>query len=247
MSKLTANINIGDFDECKISHDILCDILQNEDINVGIRLKYINEYNQKLEKENNMNIPFVRVNNKNELERVTNKMERETGLNKLVSNDEIFFENGYKIVGIRENFISIWHKNFQKHAPDKTISADEYLTGIKTNFTLSDLEDGMVVELRDNSNKFMVLNNNLYGENTYFENLTIKENFNCNLSNIKREELDIVKVYKLNSNILHFTDYNLTLIFDAETHRNKSKISQRKLEIKNEIEKLEKELKSLEV
>jgi len=40
---------------------------------------------------------------------------------------------------------------------------------------------------------------------------------------------------------------NLTLIFDAETHRNKSKISQRKSEIENKMAKLQEELKSLEV
>ena len=193
-----------------------------------------------------MNVPFVKVNNKNELERVTNKMERETGLNKLVSNDEIFFENGYKIVGIRENFISVWHKNFQKHAPDKTISADEYLTGIIANFTLSDLEDGMVVELRDyyDESFFLVLFNKILGLNS-FDNL---EEYNEDFTT-KNSKLDIVKIYSIvdiKSLSTNLSKDNLTLIFDAEAHRNKSKISQRKLEIKNEIEKLEKELKSYE-
>ena len=193
-----------------------------------------------------MNVPFVKVNNKNELERVTNKMERETGLNKLVSNDEIFFENGYKIVGIRENFISVWHKNFQKHAPDKTISADEYLTGIRTNFTLSDLKDGMVVELRDyDESFFLVLFNKILGLDSFDDLEEYNEDFTT-----RNSELDIVKIYSIvdiKSLSTNLSKDNLTLIFDAEAYRNKSKISQRKLEIKNEIEKLKKELKSLEV
>ena len=194
-----------------------------------------------------MNVPFVKVNNQQEFERVVDKMEKETGF-KLHESSKCGFDNIFNVIGIdSDSDILLYNPSHDDNKHLKIISADEYLTGIRTDFTLSYLEDGMVVELRDNSNKLMVLNNNLYGENTYFENLTIKENFNCNLSNIKHEELDIVKVYKLNSNILHFTDYNLTLIFDAEAYRNKSKISQRKLEIKNEIEKLEKELKSLEV
>ena len=194
-----------------------------------------------------MNVPFVKVNNQKEFERVVDKMEKETGF-KLHESSKCGADSIFNVIGIdSDSDILLYDPSHDDNKHLKIISADEYLTGVRTNFTLSYLEDGMVVELRDNSNKFMVLNNNLYGENTYFENLTIKENFNCNLSNIKHEELDIVKVYKLNSNILHFTDYNLTLIFDAEAHRNKSKISQRKFEIKNEIEKLEKELKSLEV
>ena len=193
-----------------------------------------------------MNVPFVKVNNKNELERVTNKMERETGLNKLVSNDKIFFEDGYKIVGIRENFISIWHKNFQKHAPDKTISADEYLTGIKGDFTLDDLENGMVIEYRKGGIRF-VFDGSLLGEVLFGE----LKDYNKDLSHYNNDRLDIIKVYKINKSSKPFSmllgESNLTLIFDAEAYRNKSKISQRKLEIKNEIEKLKKELKSLEV
>ena len=186
-----------------------------------------------------MNIPFVKVNNQQEFERVVDKMQRETGLERPIN---CSYDYVYSIIGLNsENTrITCWMKGSKTH-----ISADEYLTGIRTNFTLSDLEDGMVVELRDNSNKFMVLNNNLYGENTYFENLTIKENFNCNLSNIKHEELDIVKVYKLNSNILHFTDYNLTLIFDAEPHRYKLEIEQKKTDIQSKIDKLNKQLEEL--
>ena len=51
MSKLEANINIKDFEEFKVSHDILCEMLQDKNINVGIRLKYIHEFNKKIEKE----------------------------------------------------------------------------------------------------------------------------------------------------------------------------------------------------
>ena len=80
MSKLEANINIKDFEEFKVSHDILCEMLQDKNINVGIRLKYIHEFNNKIEKENNMNIPYVKVNNQKEFEIVVAKMERETGL-----------------------------------------------------------------------------------------------------------------------------------------------------------------------
>ena len=80
MSKLEANINIKDFEEFKVSHDILCEMLQDKNINVGIRLKYIHEFNKKIKKENNMNVPYVKVNNQKEFEMVIAKMERETGL-----------------------------------------------------------------------------------------------------------------------------------------------------------------------
>ena len=51
MSKLEANINIKDFEELKVSHDILCKMLQDKNINVSIRLKYMREFNNKIEKE----------------------------------------------------------------------------------------------------------------------------------------------------------------------------------------------------
>ena len=189
-----------------------------------------------------MKIPFVKVNNQQEFDRVVEKMQRETGIN-LWKGTEFYGE--WNVLNESDGELSLYRGEICKKEGKKIISADEYLTGIRANFTLSDLEDGMVVELRDNSNKFMVLNNNFYGENTYFENLTIKENFNCNLSNIKHEELDIVKVYKLNSNILHFTDYNLTLIFDAEAHRNKLTIEQKKTEIQSKIDELKLQLEEL--
>ena len=109
-----------------------------------------------------MKIPFVKVNNQQEFDRVVDKMQRETGLERPIN---CSYDYVYSIIGLNsENTrITCWMKGSKTY-----ISANEYLTGIRTNFTLSDLE-------------------------------------------------------------------------------NKSKISQRKLEIKNEIEKLEKELKSLEV
>ena len=55
MNKLEANINIKCFEEFKVSHDILCKMLQDKNINVSIRLKYMREFNNKIEKENNMN------------------------------------------------------------------------------------------------------------------------------------------------------------------------------------------------
>ena len=240
MSKLTANINIGDFDECKVSHDILCDILQNEDINVGIRLKYINEYNQKLKKENNMNVPFVKVNNQQEFERVVDKMQRETGLQ-----NPHKYDIHYPIISATEYKTHLC--GWMSDVDEKIISADEYLTGIKENFTLDDLENGMVIELR-NSRRFMYLNGTLVTDKIYMkfdnidDNFTHKNNKNC----------DFVKIYKLKSCNSIFSDLlkpdcNLTLIFDAEAYRNDSKISQRKIEIKNEIEKLQEELKSLKV
>ena len=78
------------------------------------------------------------------------------------------------------------------------------------------------------------------------------ENYNENFShNQEYFELDVVKIYKLYSFKGGFDGLfngrNLTLIFDAEAHRNKSKISQRKSEIENEIKKLQEELNLLEV
>ena len=128
----------------------------------------------------------------------------------------------------------------------KIISADEYLTGTKEGFTLDDLEDGMAIEYRKGGIRF-VFDGSLLGEVLFGE----LKDYNKDLSHYNNDRLDIIKVYKISESSKPFSmllgESNLTLIFDAETHRNKSKISQRKLEIKNEIEKLEKELKSLEV
>ena len=246
MSKLTANINIGDFDECKVSHDILCDILQNEDINVGIRLKYINEYNQKLKKENNMNVPFVKVNNQQEFERVVDKMQRETGF-KLHESSKCGADSIYNVIGIDDDFdILLYDPSHDDNKHLKIISADEYLTRARENFTLGDLEDGMVVEYR-NGEKRLFLNGSFLGIDSY----AIITDFNEDLSHRLLKKSDIVKVYKVNSfnhSLIGLPAIsNLTLIFDAETHRNKSKISQRKSEIENEMAKLQEKLKLLEV
>ena len=188
-----------------------------------------------------MNIPYVKVSNQKEFERVIAKMEIETGL-KL----DGYISDIYTIVGLDDRYsdITTWNEKF---ISDKIISANEYLTGIRENFTLGDLEDGMVVELRDfDENLFFIFNKTLVGISEYDK--TTK--YNSNLSHILYKKLDIIKIYKPKNissmrNILNMN--NLTLIFDAETHRNKSKVSQRKSEIENEIKKLQEELKSLEV
>ena len=194
-----------------------------------------------------MNVPFVKVNNQQEFERVVDKMERETGF-KLHESSKCGADSIYNVIGIDDDFdILLYDPSHDDNKHLKIISADEYLTRIKKNFTLDDLENGMVIELR-NSRRFMYLNGTLVTDKIYMkfdnidDNFTHKNNKNC----------DFVKIYKLKSCNSVFSDLlkpdcNLTLIFDAEAHRNKSKISQRKLEIKNEIEKLQEELKSLEV
>ena len=91
-----------------------------------------------------MKIPYVRVNNQKEFEKVVAKMERETGL-KL----DGYISDIYTIASLddRYNDITTWNEKF---ISDKIISADEYLTGIRENFTLDDLEETMMVELRNN-------------------------------------------------------------------------------------------------
>lgn len=188
-----------------------------------------------------MNVPFVKVNNQQEFERVVNKMEIETGLE--CGNE--YYDQFYPIVGVLSDnsYIVCWAKCLETN---NHISADEYLTGTRENFILGDLEDGMVVEYR-NGEKRLFLNGSFLGIDSY----AIITDFNEDLSHRLLKKSDIVKVYKVNSfnhSLIGLpATSNLTLIFDAESYRNKSKISQRKLEIKNEIEKLEKELKSLEV
>ena len=188
-----------------------------------------------------MNVPFVKVNNQQEFERVVDKMQRETGLERPIN---CSYDYVYSIIGLNsENTrITCWMKGSKTY-----ISADEYLTGIRANFTLSDLKDGMVVELRNYYDKsfFLVLFNKILGLNSFDDLEEYNEDFTT-----RNSELDIVKIYSIvdiKSLSTNLSKDNLTLIFDAEAYRNKSKISQRKLEIKNEIEKLEKELKSLEV
>ena len=190
-----------------------------------------------------MSIPFVKVNNQQEFDRVVDKMQRETGLN-LWEGTEFFGERN--VLNESDGELSLYRGLICEKEGKKIISADEYLTGIRTNFTLSDLKDEMVVEDRKGGIRF-VFDGSLLGEVLFGE----LKDYNKDLSHYNNDRLDIIKVYKINKSSKPFSmllgESNLTLIFDAEAHRNESKISQRKLEIKNEIEKLEKELKSLEV
>ena len=184
-------------------------------------------------------MPFVKVNNQQEFDRVVDKMQRETGLQ-----NPHKYDVHYPIISANEykTHLCGWRSDID----EKIISANEYLTGIKEDFTLDDLEDGMVVEYRKGGIRF-VFDGSLLGEVLFGE----LKDYNKDLSHYNNDRLDIIKVYKINESSKPFSmllgESNLTLIFDVETHRNKSKTSQRKLEIKNEIEKLEKELKSLEV
>lgn len=186
-----------------------------------------------------MKIPYVKVNNQKEFERVVAKMERETGLRHYHKYD-IF----YPVIGANLDKTNLcgWVSNID----ETIISADEYLTGIRENFTLGDLEDGMVVEYR-NGEKRLFMYDSFIGIDSYGDIENYNENFSHNQEYF---ELDVVKIYKLYSfkggfDSL-FDERNLTLIFDAETHRrNKYKISQRKSEIENEIKKLQEELNNL--
>ena len=186
-----------------------------------------------------MNIPFVKVNNQQEFERVVDKMQRETGLERPIN---CSYDYVYSIVGLNsENTrITCWMKGSKTY-----ISADEYLTGIKTDFTLSDLEDGMVVELR-NSRRFMYLSGTLVADTVYMKFDNIKEDF----THKNNKNCDFVKIYKLKSSNSIFSDLlrldcNLTLIFDAEAHRNKFAIEQKKIEIQSKIDELKLQLEEL--
>ena len=192
-----------------------------------------------------MNVPFVKVNNQQEFERVVDKMQRETGF-KLHESSKCGADSIYNVIGIDDDFdILLYNPSHDDNKHLKIISADEYLAGIKENFTLDDLENGMVIEYRKGGIRF-VFDGSLLGEVLFGE----LKDYNKDLSHYNNDRLDIIKVYKINKSSKPFSmllgESNLTIIFDAEAHRNKSKISQRKLEIKNEIEKLEKELKSYE-
>ena len=72
------------------------------------------------------------------------------------------------------------------------------------------------------------------------DNFTHKNNKNC----------DFVKIYKLKSSNSIFSDLlrldcNLILIFDAEAHRNKLAIEQKKAEIQFKINELKLQLEEL--
>ena len=186
-----------------------------------------------------MNVPYVKVNNLEEFKRVVAKMERETGLNANACG-HIFYPSivGGDVCYRAEIFHDI-------DDVENYISAYEYLTGIRENFTLDDLENGTVVEYR-NGGKRLFMYNSFIGTDSYGD----IENYNDNFShNQDFFELDIVKIYKLHSFKDGFDglfdERNLILIFNAEAHRNKSKVLQRKSEIENEIKKLQEELNNL--
>ena len=194
-----------------------------------------------------MNVPFVKVNNQQEFERVVDKMQRETGF-KLHESSKCGADSIYNVIGIDDDFdILLYDPSHDDNKHLKIISADEYLTGIKENFTLDDLEDGMVVKASDGELFFVLggflVNNKIKDYNdildTFDENFEHKE-YKC---------LSISKVYNRIDKNLNFYDMlnknNLTLIFDAEAHRNKSKILQRKSEIENKIKNLQEELNNL--
>ena len=197
-----------------------------------------------------MNVPYVRVNNRKEFEKVVAKMERETGLKAWES---LFgMDNIYNIVGVdKDNEIMLFNRFNPDNKDLKIISADEYLTGTRESFTLDDLEDGMVVEIVDGE-LFLVLSGFLVNNRIKYGS-SIMDTFNKHFEHKYYkyyESLSISKIYNRIDKNLNFEDMlstkNLTLIFDAEAYRNKSKISQRKSEIKNEIKKLQEELNLLE-
>ena len=206
-----------------------------------------------------MNVPFVKVNNQQEFDRVVDKMKKETGLKSHHSTngyDSVFSALGvYNYEG--EDWIFMLNPNHYENKHLKIISADEYLTGVIENFTLDDLEETMIVELRNKDRLIYfdgVLSTFIWSGGTFVtSNIHMKLNrTNDDFTDKDNEKFDIMKIYKpksctnINMNLLK-SDSNLVLIFDAETHRrNKYKISQRKSEIENEIKKLQEELKSLE-
>ena len=187
-----------------------------------------------------MNVPFVKVNNQQEFDRVVDKMQRETGLQRPIN---CSYDYVYSIIGLNsENTrITCWMKGSKTY-----ISADEYLTGIRANFTLSDLEDGMVVELRDyEESLYLVLFNKILGLYTYDDLEEYDEDFTARKD---YPELDIVKIYSIvdvKSLSTNLSKDNLTLIFDAEAHRNKLVIEQKKIEIQSKIDELKLQLEEL--
>ena len=184
-----------------------------------------------------MNVPFVKVNNQQEFERVVDKMQRETGF-KLHESSKCGADSIYNVIGIDDDFDILLYNSFHddnKHL--KIISADEYLTGIKENFTLDDLEDGMVVKASDGE-LFLVLSGFLVNNRIKYNN-DILNTFDENFEHKQYRCLSISKVYNRIDKNLNFYDMlnknNLTLIFDAEAYRNKlaiqSKIDEPKLQL----------------
>ena len=184
-----------------------------------------------------MNVPFVKVNNQQEFERVADKMQRETGF-KLHESSKCGADSIYNVIGIDDDFdILLYDPSYDDNKHLKIISADEYLTGIRTNFTLSDLKDGMVVELRDfDESFFLVLFNKILGLDSFDDLEEYNEDFTT-----RNSELDIVKIYSIvdiKSLSTNLSKDNLSLIFDAEAHRNKLAIEQKKAEIQSKIDAL---------
>lgn len=123
-----------------------------------------------------MNVPFVKVNNQQEL-RVVIKMQRNgfARLNLLNVGLIIFLMSLEQIAIPTSHFYKLIYEDKQF----KVISADEYLAGIKENFTLDDLEDGMVVEASDGE-LFLVLSGFLVNNGIKYSNdilNTFDENF----------------------------------------------------------------------
>ena len=184
------------------------------------------------------NTPYVRVTNVQEFERVVEKMERETGFK---WKDKSSIDNLFNIIGvhIKTKTLTLYNSLHPDNKHLNTISAHEYLTGAKETFTLSDLTDGMVIEYRDGDRR-LFMQGSLIGIESYGD----IEDYNENLLTDMHEGLDIVKVYTINGFRKSFkdlfSDHNLTLIFNAESHR-------RKFEIEAELKKLHEELYALEV
>ena len=112
---------------------------------------------------------------------------------------------------------------------------------------MGDLEDGMVVEIVDGE-LFLVLSGFLVNNRIKYGS-SIMDTFNKHFEHKYYESLSISKIYNRIDKNLNFEDMlstkNLILIFDAEAYRNKSKVSQRKSEIENEIKKIQEELNNL--
>jgi len=193
-----------------------------------------------------MNLPFVKINNQDEFDKVLGKMLIETGVKRHYSTheyDDIFSALGvYNYEG--EDWIFMLNPNHCENKHLKIISANEYLSEKKDNLILSDLEDGMVVELR-NKLRYLILNDTLLSTDEYIHDLS---NYNSDMSYNFLNNLDILKVYKRNYTVQLFeilNDDNLTLIFDAEAHRNKIAIKTKKAEIQYQIDALKQKLEEL--
>ena len=101
-----------------------------------------------------MNVPFVKVNNQQEFDRVVDKMEKETGF-KLHESSKCGADSIYNVIGIDDDFdILLYDPSHDDNKHLKIISAHEYLTGTKEYFTLDDLNEinNPVIEIDINKN-----------------------------------------------------------------------------------------------